>query len=52
MLDAPHDPHKLQPVLAEILVAHAGTDAESITKNKDPHDRSDSAYDMLEEYVI
>lgn len=24
----------------------------SITKNKDPHDRSDSAYDMLEEYVI
>jgi hypothetical protein len=56
VLDVLHDPHKLRPedecILGEVLVAHAGTGAESIMKNEDLHDHSDSAYDMLEEYVI
>ncbi|KAG1815245.1 uncharacterized protein BJ212DRAFT_266635 [Suillus subaureus] len=36
----------------DLILAHAGTDVESIMKDGDSHDHSDSAYDMLEEYVI
>jgi hypothetical protein len=53
VLDVPYDPHKLRPegecILGEILLAHAGMDAESIMKDEDSHDHYDTAYAMLEE---
>lgn len=36
----------------DLILEHAGTDVESIMKDEGSHDHSDSAYDMLEEYVI
>lgn len=36
----------------DLIMDHAGTDVESIMKDGDSHDHSDSAYDMLEEYMI
>lgn len=36
----------------DLIMDHAGTDVESIMKDGDSHDHSDSAYDMLEEYMV
>lgn len=36
----------------DLILNNAGTDVESIMKDKDSHDHSESAYEMLEEYVI
>jgi cytochrome b involved in lipid metabolism len=36
----------------DLIMDHAGTDVESIMKDGSSHDHSDSAYEMLEEYVI
>lgn len=36
----------------DLILKHAGTDVENIMKDKESHDHSDSAYNMLEEYVI
>lgn len=36
----------------DLILAYAGMDVENIMKDGDSHDHSDSAYDMLEEYVI
>jgi len=36
----------------DLILDHAGTDVESIMKDVSSHDHSDSAYEMLEEYVI
>ena len=36
----------------DLILNNAGTNVENIMKDKDSHDHSDSAYEMLEEYVI
>ncbi|KAG8216446.1 exocyst complex component Sec5-domain-containing protein [Butyriboletus roseoflavus] len=36
----------------DLILNNAGTDVEAIMKDKDSHDHSESAYEMLEEYVI
>ncbi|KAI5996501.1 hypothetical protein F5J12DRAFT_854000, partial [Pisolithus orientalis] len=36
----------------DFILKNAGKDVENIMKDKDLHDHSDAAYDMLEEYVI
>ena len=36
----------------EFILENGGTDIENIMKDKDSHDHSDSAYEMLEEYMI
>ncbi|KAF9226331.1 Inositolphosphorylceramide-B hydroxylase [Gyrodon lividus] len=36
----------------DFILENAGTDVENIMKDKDSHNHSDSAYDMLEEYMI
>ncbi|EGN92522.1 hypothetical protein SERLA73DRAFT_147106 [Serpula lacrymans var. lacrymans S7.3] len=36
----------------DLILKHAGSDVEKVMKNPNEHDHSDSAYDMLEEYVI
>lgn len=36
----------------DLILNNADTDVESIMKDKDSHDHSESAYEMLEEYVI
>ncbi|KAI9568120.1 hypothetical protein HD554DRAFT_821763 [Boletus coccyginus] len=36
----------------DLILSHAGTDVENIMKDMDSHDHSESAYEMLEEYVI
>lgn len=36
----------------DLILNNAGTDVEDIMKDKDSHDHSESAYEMLEEYVI
>ena len=36
----------------DLILNNAGTDVEHIMKDKDFHDHSDSAYEMLEEYAI
>ncbi|KAF8434523.1 hypothetical protein L210DRAFT_3763029 [Boletus edulis BED1] len=36
----------------DLILNNAGTEVENIMKDKDSHDHSESAYEMLEEYVI
>jgi 4-hydroxysphinganine ceramide fatty acyl 2-hydroxylase len=36
----------------DYILKYAGQDVVDIMKNPDEHDHSDSAYDMMEEYVI
>lgn len=36
----------------DLILDHAGTDVGNIMKDESSHDHSDSAYEMLEEYVI
>lgn len=36
----------------DLILAYAGKDIGSVMANKDEHEHSDSAYDMLDEYVI
>lgn len=36
----------------DLILNNAGTDVENIMKDKDSHNHSESAYEMLEEYVI
>lgn len=36
----------------DLILENAGKDVENIMKDKDSHDHSESAYEMLEEYVI
>ncbi|KAL4073543.1 hypothetical protein J3A83DRAFT_4229344 [Scleroderma citrinum] len=36
----------------DLILKHGGTDVENIMNDKDSHSHSDSAYNMLEEYVI
>jgi len=36
----------------DLILSHAGTDVENIMRDSDSHDHSESAYEMLEEYVI
>lgn len=36
----------------DLILNNAGTNVENIMKDKDSHDHSESAYEMLEEYVI
>ncbi|KAJ3721041.1 oxidoreductase [Lentinula raphanica] len=36
----------------DVILKYAGQDVERVMKDKDEHEHSDSAYDMLEEYVI
>ena len=36
----------------DLILNNAGTDVGNIMKDKDSHDHSESAYEMLEEYVI
>ncbi|KAG6333019.1 hypothetical protein ID866_6072 [Astraeus odoratus] len=36
----------------DIILKHGGADVEDIMRDKDVHDHSDAAYEMLEEYMI
>jgi predicted heme/steroid binding protein len=36
----------------DYILKYAGQDVVNVMKNEDEHDHSDSAYDMMEEYVI
>ena len=36
----------------DYILKYAGRDIDKVMKDKSEHDHSDSAYDMLEEYVI
>ena len=36
----------------DLILNYAGKDIEEVMKDRDEHEHSDSAYDMLEEYVV
>ena len=36
----------------DLILKHAGKDLAGVMEDKDEHDHSESAYDMLEEYLI
>jgi 4-hydroxysphinganine ceramide fatty acyl 2-hydroxylase len=36
----------------DLILKHAGRDIETVMKNPEEHDHSDSAYEMMEEYLI
>ena len=50
--------HDVTPFVADhpggedLILNNAGKDVEHVMKDKDSHDHSESAYEMLEEYVI